>query len=314
MKLPIDLRMIFFIPLFLTITPAYSKFHIHSEYCLNDVGNYTTGSNYDENLIDLLPNLIDKASLSTFDNHTVGQGIDQTYGLYMCRGDLDGQQCHDCVEAASKTIVEKCPTQKEALVWYQECMVRYANRPIYSHQEQNQMSYTWSTQNVSDPMKFGKLISKMMDGLIAQAAYNSSRRGYATDQGELTLFENVYAFAQCTPDILGNRCERCLRVAFRNMGACCGTARVSMEMYLPSCWLRYDQAPFIGEFSNENDDAPSTSTSSSTTSGPPTMDLNFPNDTPVVLPSPPSASNQLTSLKTYLLVMTLCVSSLVMAW
>ncbi|XP_021719470.1 putative cysteine-rich receptor-like protein kinase 9 [Chenopodium quinoa] len=311
MKFSINLRIIFFIPLFLTVTPTSSQFHIHSEYCLEDVGNYTTDSTYHENLIDLLPNLINKASLSTFDNITVGQGIDQTYGLYMCRGDLNGQQCHDCVEAASKTIVEKCPTQKEAIMWYQECMVRYANRPIYSHQEQSQMSYTWSLVNVSDPTKFGKLISEMMDGLIEQAAYNSSR-GYATDQGELTLFENVYAFAQCTPDIIGNRCERCLRVAFRNMGACCGTARVSMEMYLPSCWLRYDQAPFIGEFNNEND-APSTSTTSST-SGPPTMDFNFPNNTPVVPPSPPSGSNQLTSLKTYLLVMTLCISSLFMAW
>ncbi|KNA11112.1 hypothetical protein SOVF_138190, partial [Spinacia oleracea] len=278
--------------------------------------NYTTGSAYEENISGLLPNLVNKASLSIFNNQTIGRGtIDETYGLYMCRGDLNEEQCHDCVETASNTIVESCPFQKEAIVWYEECMVRYANHPIFSFKDEGQFSYAWSVLNVSDPVQFGDEISETIDGLITQTAYNKTRRGYATSSDQA---ENVYAFAQCTPDILGSRCERCLRAAFRNMGGCCGTTRVAMEMYLPSCWLRYGQEPFIGEFDSDPTNITFTMLSSSEGSSENTNSLgdmikNLP-------PSPPSSERSKATISALggnnfmaELVMTLIVS-ICMAW
>ncbi|XP_021836224.2 cysteine-rich repeat secretory protein 4-like [Spinacia oleracea] len=231
----------------------------------------------------------------------------------MCRGDLNEEQCHDCVETASNTIVESCPFQKEAIVWYEECMVRYANHPIFSFKDEGQFSYAWSVLNVSDPVQFGDVISETMDGLITQTAYNKTRRGYATSSDQA---ENVYAFAQCTPDILGCRCERCLRVAFRNMGGCCGTARRLMEMYLPSCWLRYGQEPFIGEFSSNDTDITELAPKSSSKSEPiPVFDFLPPNNTSVVPPQARSGGSQLTSMTNYLIAtMVLTVSFLCMAW
>ncbi|KAL2931634.1 putative cysteine-rich repeat secretory protein 5 [Bienertia sinuspersici] len=193
----------------------------------------------------MLTDLISQENLSLFNNATFGEEINQTYGLFMCRGDLNATQCYDCVVEATKTIFDKCPTQKEALVWFNECMIRYSNRNIFSLYEEAPMVYSWSSINVSNPQVFGEVYATTVDGLIMEAAYDTSSGGYAAGEANVTEFESVYVLAQCTPDIVGSRCERCLRVALRNMGGCCGTARTFLAMYMPSCWLRYDQLPIV---------------------------------------------------------------------
>lgn len=239
----------------LIISPVSSQYH--DFYCEDKVGNYAATSAYQYNLNLILPNLANKASLSRFNTDMIGEGIDQTYGLYMCRGDINEQQCHDCVQAASLATVQHCPVQKEAIVWYEQCMVRYANRSIFSHEDESYWSSSSTRGTMSDIAELGQIVSEAVDDLIAQAAYNTSSGGYAIGQAKLTLFEDVYVFAQCTPDILGSRCERCLRVALRNMAACCGMSRIRLAMYLPSCWLRYDEKQIVGKLETSSLSPPS---------------------------------------------------------
>ncbi|XP_074304864.1 antimicrobial ginkbilobin-2-like protein [Silene latifolia] len=227
------------------VQQAFSQYHFFGYYCDQITGNYTKTSAYKKNLDVLLPKLTVQASTELFNNHSVGKGVDKAYGLYLCRGDLNEQQCHDCVDAAIVSIGEKCPVQIETIVWYEECLVRYANRSIFEYEDESLLTYSWSESNVSDAKKFDKIFSLAVDETIMEAAYNETINGFATAETNLSLFETVYIMGICTPDILGSLCERCLRVALSSMAGCCGTSRVNLAMYLPSCWLRYDSAPYI---------------------------------------------------------------------
>ncbi|KAL9236654.1 hypothetical protein vseg_011295 [Gypsophila vaccaria] len=270
-------------------TQTLSQYHFFDSYCDQTIGNYTSKSVYKTNLNLLLPNLTDFALESHFDNYTVGQGIDKTYGLYLCRGDLNHQQCHDCVDAAVASASEKCPVQKAVNVWYQECLVRYSNTSIFEFEDENYFTYSWSTANFTNPKTFHKVFGNAIENLIQEAAYGSTNKpGYAAAEEDVTLFETVYVVGICTPDIVGYLCERCLRVALSSIAGCCGTARVSMYMFLPSCWIQYDTAPFLLDSlasapEKSPDTSPDMSSSSSSSSSS--------SDSPPFRPSTPSGTS-----------------------
>ncbi|KAL2924766.1 Cysteine-rich receptor-like protein kinase 25 [Bienertia sinuspersici] len=269
MEFPTNLLHIL-IPVFVIIGQVSSQTDepdFFREFCSDDLGNYTAESTYQANLNHLLANLTTLASSSHFNNYTVGEGTDQTYGLYMCRGDFNSEECDTCIKAASTKTLEKCPVQKEAIMWYDDCMVRYSNRNIFSLEEVWPIYYRWNEHlNASDPLQFSQLLADTVNGLIPQGAYNTSNRGYATGQAKMSLFEDLYVLIQCTPDILGAPCERCLKVALRNVGSCCNnTLRIMTSMYLPSCWLLYSSTPFV----REHDTTPPISPSPSSILPPP---------------------------------------------
>ncbi|GAB4830983.1 hypothetical protein Ancab_004997, partial [Ancistrocladus abbreviatus] len=209
-----------------------------------NVGNYTQNSSFQKNLDLVIADLTYQSSHSAFYNSTAGQGLNQAYGLYYCRGDLSSVDCQQCVQTASTNILEKCPVEKEAIIWYEECTFRYANRSIFSTEEEYPWSWWFSVGNVSNPDQFLQVLSTTMLDLTKQAAYNNSQ-GFATGIANLTTSTKLYSLVQCTPDILGVPCDRCLQTVFRDMSSCCGTARIWTMIFRPSCQMRYDGAPFF---------------------------------------------------------------------
>ncbi|CAO2842628.1 unnamed protein product [Amaranthus hypochondriacus] len=243
-----------------TIQPVWTQFHFAGEGCRDEIGNYATNSTYQTNLNLLLSNLNNQSTFSHYKNYTIGQGIDQTYGLFMCRPDQTNQQCQNCVSRATTEILALCPVQKEAIIWYFECVIRYSNHSIFSRYEENSPRvFRLSAGNFSDPEKFGPIFSETVSEVISMAAYNTStsNRGFGAAEANVTMLETLYIAAQCTPGIIGNQCERCLRVALRYMQGCCGTSREFVDMFLTSCWLRYGQAPIVGDVNGSSSVSPS---------------------------------------------------------
>lgn len=121
---------------------------------------------------------------------------------------------------------------------------RYANREIYGVDDEDNSRFGWSYSvgNITnDPNQFNKIFSKTIDNLIKKAAYNDS---YATEETSYPGFQTLYTLVQCSPDVLGLTCQKCLRRIYRTSLFCCNRGRLWMMIFRTNCQIRYDTEPF----------------------------------------------------------------------
>ncbi|KAK3173873.1 hypothetical protein Dsin_032975 [Dipteronia sinensis] len=129
--------------------PTY-RYH----FCTN-TRNYTAKSAFPANLNLTLASLQSNATRSNgFYNTSTGQSLDRANGLFLCRGDISPELCQSCVKATSDDIINRCSRQKEAIIWYDECMLRYSNESIFSDMEEAPVVYLWNRNNIADPWSF----------------------------------------------------------------------------------------------------------------------------------------------------------------
>ncbi|KAK9681686.1 hypothetical protein RND81_10G020400 [Saponaria officinalis] len=233
----------FFTLSLVTTTKALQPNYVF-EQCVNTTSNYTQNDAFNLNLDTVLTGLTTQSTSKAFFNVTSGESSDKVYGLFYCRGDVDPQLCHDCVQSAAQHITELCPYMKEAIIYYEECTVRYANRNIFSLAEEYPWAFWRSYANVLNPVDFKQKLFSTMTGLIENVAYKTSYHGFGTEDVDLSGDLTLYCLVQCTPDILGLPCDRCLKIALADtQGACCNNRR-RLLILRPSCLLIYDTAPF----------------------------------------------------------------------
>lgn len=225
-----------------------SKPTILDSVCANST--YNPNSTYRSNLNLLLSSFSSNATNLNgrkFHNSTSGRQNDTVYGLYLCRGDVKDDVCQDCVETASKEILKKCPNQTETVIWYDECMLRYSNRSIFSLMEESPRLGLLNVNTVNDTDSFVPVVEDSLSRLINRTAYNSSGGMYATAEtkynGSATM---IYSLAQCTPDLSGSDCEKCLRDGLSKLKGCCIDKEGARWVY-PSCNIRYEIYPFYGD-------------------------------------------------------------------
>ncbi|KAF3949583.1 hypothetical protein CMV_024566 [Castanea mollissima] len=194
-----------------------------AEYRFHFCSNQTTfspnsNSTYQSNLNNLLSSLnANSTSKTGFYNTTVGQTQtpeNTVYGLFLCRGDLAISECQDCVSTSTKEIVQLyCPEEKEAVIWYDECMLRYSNRSFFSIMEDE------PTNASSGAKRFGTKETKFTDS------------------------QTLYNLVQCLPDLSSFDCNRCLREAIANLSTAFGGKRGGRVLN-PSCNVRYEVFAF----------------------------------------------------------------------
>ncbi|XP_056698856.1 proline-rich receptor-like protein kinase PERK15 isoform X2 [Spinacia oleracea] len=240
---------------------GYSEPKFASSFCIENSGSYTKNSLYQTNLGFVSSNLTSASSLKRFSNFTTGKGINRVYALFYCRGDLKLSDCRECMETATSRIVLECSTQKEAIVFFEECTFRYANRSIFSLEEENPNDWSFSNTNVSDINQFNDELIAAMSGPMNQAAFNGSNRGFSTGiTTNSSVNQSLYCLAQCTPDVLGNRCHQCLVAALGNL---LYEGKTKMSLFMPSCQVMYSLDPFfsIGNASNSSQHDPALNSS-----------------------------------------------------
>jgi hypothetical protein len=213
----------------------------------------TANSTYQSNLQRLLSYLSSNATSNLdFYNASVGNSVDTVYGLFLCRGNVPAADCRDCVAFATKEIVDRCPEEKVAVAWYAECMLRYSNRYIFSTMEPDPTSSISSQQRVSEPNRFDELVMGMMnDFATGISKVGSGAKKFSTKEEQFTSSQTLYTIVQCTPDLSGYDCNRCLQIAMKNLSSCCGGKETAIVM-LPSCYLAYNVNQF---YSNGNTSA-----------------------------------------------------------
>ncbi|KAM7522748.1 hypothetical protein LguiA_012650 [Lonicera macranthoides] len=216
-----------------------------SHHCTNLRGNYTSDSVYRSNLDAALSTirLIANSSVYGFYNSSVGESIDTVSALALCRGDVERDACAECVRNATFTLRELCPVQKIAVVWYNNCMLRYSNRSIFHAMTNDPYFAMRSPQTVVSVAQFNDDLRTLMDALQARAAAGGSLRKFATGNISGPDFLTIYGLVQCTPDISEEDCNRCLIWAARGVPGCC-YGRRGGRVVCPSCSVRFEENSF----------------------------------------------------------------------
>nr|POE61568.1 cysteine-rich receptor-like protein kinase 25 [Quercus suber] len=190
-----------------TTTHAANPVHL-KEVCANTT--FSPNSIYQSNLNSLLSSLSSNATQNLeFYNTTSGQNTpNPVYGLFLCRGDVTPQLCQECVAAAVKEVTKKCSREKVAVIWYDECMLRYSNRSFFSTVDEKPRFALLNTQDITEQDKFNKLLAKSMNETAAQASNAPiGAKKYGTKEVNISAFQTLYNLVQCTADLSRNDCS-----------------------------------------------------------------------------------------------------------
>ncbi|KAK4588167.1 hypothetical protein RGQ29_019242 [Quercus rubra] len=183
----------------LSLTSEAAEYRYH--FCSNQT-TFSPNSTYQSNLNNLLSFLNTNSTRKTgFYNTTVGQTQtpeNTVYGLFLCRGDLATNECQDCVSTSTKEVVQLyCPEEKEAVIWYDECMLRYSNRSFFSIMEDEPSKILWNLLDITEPSRFIQLAAKTLSDLVPLAAANAffgGKRGGRVLNPSCNVRYEVFAF------------------------------------------------------------------------------------------------------------------------
>ncbi|KAJ0101318.1 hypothetical protein Patl1_03701 [Pistacia atlantica] len=126
---------------------------------------FNRNSTYQSNLNFLLSSLVSNATGSNgfstgFYNTTAGQDPDKVYALFLCRGDVTPTTCKDRVNFATSDILKLCPVEKQSIIWYDQCFLRYSDASIFSAVDGDPSVIMSNPNNVTKKKKNGLIASK----------------------------------------------------------------------------------------------------------------------------------------------------------
>lgn len=218
-------------------TPIYS-----SHVCTNS-SKYQPNTTFQTNLNLLLSSL---SSNATKPNHFYKTSIgnetpNAVKGLFLCRGDTLTTTCQDCVTAASKDLKRRCRFDKEAIIWYDVCTVRYSSNYLNNIVPSVDLSDSKSVAQ-EDRTRFNELLARLLNDVATKAA-NSAEEKFATGEVKFTRSVTLYGLVQCTPELSLFDCIMCLRSAIASVPNCCD-GKQGTRVLLPSCNIRYELYSF----------------------------------------------------------------------
>ncbi|GMY37089.1 cysteine-rich receptor-like protein kinase 10 [Fagus crenata] len=230
--------------LFALVSSINSEPFYYDHSCL-DESNQAASANYNTNLTVLLDSLSSKASQNySFYNECSNIGI---YGLFLCRGDVSNETCQSCVSYAKQDIIGRCPSNKSAIIWYDECMLRYADVNFFGVPETLPGFIKYNEDNTSDPDQTNFNVSGLMYTLIWEARETDTLFKTDNQPSSDGSIQN-YGLVQCTRDINGSACGNCLTELLKEAENCC-QAEKGWRVSGPSCNLRYEQYSFTKQYS-----------------------------------------------------------------
>ncbi|PWA95864.1 receptor-like protein kinase [Artemisia annua] len=242
-KLPLVFLFIF-LYLVNTITLAQSDF---TSYFCENAANYTTNSPYERNLNTTLATLPNTNSGFGFFNSSTDQGSDTVHSVALCRGDANLDVCRSCLIDSIVKLRQVCPIQKEAVGYYDNCMLHYSNQTIL-RSTQIKFNQTMVYRQISSDDRFNGYLKPLLKNLTAEASTGGSLLKFATGNthGPAAGLINIYALVQCTPDLTQQQCNECLRGAISHFLSQYN-GNIGGRNLLPMCNFRYEATQFYNE-------------------------------------------------------------------
>ncbi|TYI81851.1 hypothetical protein E1A91_D05G182500v1 [Gossypium mustelinum] len=241
---PIYLITIFELISFIACQSPTSNYH----FCLGP-GNDTATASYKSDLTLLLDYMSSNASDKSFYNDSLN-GI---YSLFLCRGDVSSDVCRVCVSNASQTLTQTCPSDKRAIIWYDQCLFRYSNINFLGQLELYPRLFMWSALNNTSPEEGDIGTRGLLYSLVSQAPYKNM---FQTNEMVVGNGPGCrYGLVQCSIDLDVDGCSTCLRELLNQTEDCC-IGRSGWRILTPSCCIRYEMYPFYEQTSNLPGSAP----------------------------------------------------------
>ncbi|KAK9077086.1 hypothetical protein SSX86_005422 [Deinandra increscens subsp. villosa] len=213
-----------------------------NHFCSTTSGNFTPYSPYDQSLNKLLGNLHYKTPPNGFGMGSVGQYQAQTFGLSLCRGDVSSEDCMSCFVNASAEIHKRCPNNKAATIWYDQCLLKYSDSNFFGKIDDQGTFYLLNVNNVSDPNLLNLATKRLLSDL-SNTAYADPKM-YAAGVTDLEGPKKLYGLVQCSRDLSSGDCKSCLDDAISHLPSCCD-GKEGGRVVGGSCNIRYETYPFI---------------------------------------------------------------------
>ncbi|XP_061983381.1 cysteine-rich receptor-like protein kinase 26 isoform X4 [Populus nigra] len=236
----------FFCPIFINLLVlSIAQADPELKHICSETGNFTNSSDYKSNLNILLSSFSSNTKIDYgFYNDSYGQNNDKVTAISLCRGDKKPETCRSCITNSRQVLTQLCPNQKEAYIWYDDCMLRYSNRFIVGSMEFGPHFWMYNLNNVTDEKEFYEKLNVLLGNLTNLAALGDSRRKFATGNATTeNSQQKMYALVQCTPDLTQKQCSDCLNQAIKLIPTCC-YKRQGGRVISPSCHFRYEKDPF----------------------------------------------------------------------
>lgn len=228
---------IFVLISFITCQSSTSAPTYNNHACLGPE-NDTATSSYKSNLTALLDSISSKASDHSFYNDSLN-GI---YSLFLCRGDVSSDVCQVCVNNATQTLTQRCPSDKRAIIWHDQCMLRYSNINFFGLVRFFPRLLMWNTQNISSPDEGNIGTRGLLYSLVDHAPYAENMFGTQ----EMVVGNGPgrrFGLVQCSRDLDVGACSSCLRELLNQTESCC-IGRRGWRILIPSCYMRYEMYQF----------------------------------------------------------------------
>ncbi|XWS15621.1 hypothetical protein CRYUN_Cryun34aG0017100 [Craigia yunnanensis] len=224
--------------------------------CYDNDTIFARNSTYETNLNLLLSYLSSNANRSDgFYNTTVGQQApDKIYRLFLCRGDVTSDICQNCVTAAVRNATRLCPMEKNAVIWYDRCMLRYSNESIFSTMENRPSATIWDNKTVTEEEEFVDIVASLVKDVASEAEdAPMGAKKFSTKEANLSGSQTLFSLAQCTPDLSNMDCNLCLESAITEFSDCCRQKEKATRAssLLPSCNVQYGLTPFYNKTAAE---------------------------------------------------------------
>uniref|UniRef100_A0A0E0FE41 Gnk2-homologous domain-containing protein n=1 Tax=Oryza meridionalis TaxID=40149 RepID=A0A0E0FE41_9ORYZ len=222
-------------------------------YC-STTGNYTgRGNQLEKNLDQLLSTLSTSAAVGGWFNTTsVGTGADQVFGLIMCYADYNATECEKCLAGAPAGIKQVCPGSRTVKANYDACLLRYSDVPFfdaadftYGKVEVNRSSYWFNFRFVENMTAMNDTRRELMSRLADRAGDNKLRlkNDSVPYADSLLNTSRLYGLAQCTRELAGSECQKCLKKYVEDLGReYTNQSAGGIKGY--SCYLRFELLPF----------------------------------------------------------------------
>ncbi|KAK7841611.1 cysteine-rich receptor-like protein kinase 25 [Quercus suber] len=245
-SLPI-LLLIFMLSVLSRTSPAYGAPEYLAYYCLN-ISTIPENSSYQSSLSSLLSSISLYAS-SEFQFYSPTSSLTSSLSSNAInkltpkipqhlRPRLWPPHLPECVATAAKSLALVCSRKLVALIWYDECIIRYSNESFFSTMNVLPGFALSNIQNITELHRFDQLVNTMMIDLESQASeVPAGSKKFKTKEANFSELKMIYSLVQCTPDLSTTDCNTCLQEAIGTLPVCCN-GKQGANVLMPSCYVR----------------------------------------------------------------------------